>query len=168
MATIDVSVSKSAQKNKKRREKKKQKEPTTTPDDEKDEVNEEPDPVVDEPNPIDLIKQNIEEAKLAKVRLPVLHTFMHKIMLLSLHLIFTTSIYRRATYFQGYRISRIVKNLLYTKNFVDEFSRIQVKLIVGAKVFKDRYFQGSINFSKIFILKNKSSSGIHMLFCDNL
>ena len=74
---IDVSASKSAQKNKKRRAKKKQKEPTN-PDVENDEVNEEePAPVVEELSPIELIKQKIEEAKLAKVRLTNLCIFMH-------------------------------------------------------------------------------------------
>ena len=68
MATIDASVSKSAQKNKKRREKKKQKETATTAEIKEDETTEEPAPVVEELNPIELIKQKIEEAKLAKVR----------------------------------------------------------------------------------------------------
>ena len=67
MAMVDVSSSKSAQKNKKRRAKKKEKE-ITDADVDKGETNKEPDPVVEEPNPIEVIKQKIEEAKLAKVR----------------------------------------------------------------------------------------------------
>ena len=66
MPTVDVSISKSSQKNKKRRVKKKQQE-STSADVEKDEVDEEPTPVVEEVNPLELIKQKIEEAKLAKV-----------------------------------------------------------------------------------------------------
>lgn len=69
ITTLDVSISKSAQKNKKRREKKQHKEATVQDVVEKDTINEEPaTPVVQELNPIEVIKQKIEEAKLAKVR----------------------------------------------------------------------------------------------------
>ena len=68
MAMVDVSSNKSAQKNKKRRAKKKEKE-ITDADVDKGETNKEPDLVAEEPNPIEVIKQKIEEAKLAKVRL---------------------------------------------------------------------------------------------------
>lgn len=66
-----VDISKSAQKNKKRREKKKVNE-TTDLEVGKDK-DEEPAPVVKELNPVELIKQKIEEAKLSKVSLTVSH-----------------------------------------------------------------------------------------------
>lgn len=72
---VDASTSKSAQKNKKRRAKKKDREATNL-DLEKDEVNEEePAPVVGETNPIELMKQKIEEAKLAKVWLVYFYAY---------------------------------------------------------------------------------------------
>ena len=80
--TVDVSISKSSQKNKKRRAKKKEKE-STSADVEKDEIDEEPSPVVEEVNPIELIKQKIEEAKLAKVSFVVARVYNAKLLMVS-------------------------------------------------------------------------------------
>ena len=69
-------------------------------------------------------------------------------------------IYRRVIHFQGYKIWRIVDNLLETKIFVDKFSRMKVISIVATteqrilwiNIFEALYL--STKSSKIFILEN--------------
>jgi len=52
-----------------------------------------------------------------------------------------TIIYHRVTYFQGDKILRIARKLPYIEIFEDKH--------ICAKVFEDKYFQGSINIHKI-------------------
>ena len=70
--------------------------------------------------------------------------------------------YHRANYFWGYKISRIIGNLLQREIFVDKFSRMKVVIIINIvtreqNILKINIFEAqkiSAKSLKYFILEN--------------